>query len=662
MSDYKDEFIAESMELLSKLENNLLVLESTPDNQQELEEFLRGLHTLKGSSGMYGFEKIGQLMHSLESIFDSARKSEEGINAAILNLGLESIDFAMQVFQSKEDVGTTDENEYNLLLKRMGKRLEKLSASESGEKEKAQNFAGHTAQKTYYIKFTVEKDFESRGIKIESVFKELEESGTLISIPEKNEDGEIVEWELFFVSTLIAQEVEDIFIFLLDVTSIEKLANENMFLHDEFKLFVQNNSSLKKKNNLKKLKQLIENIRESKGTAPVNKSKTTQHSNKDFLRVAADKLDEQMDLLSELVTAKAELKMIVDAERYAKLYKLVESLEKITNNFRKNILKTRMVQVKNWYVPMLRLIRDVSKQLGKDVDFVAEGLETEIDKNIIDSLEGPLTHIIRNSLDHGIETPEERSAKGKPAKAQIKLKAYHSGSDIYIEIHDDGRGIDTEKVRQTALKKGLIDEDTTLDEKQLGELLFLSGFSTASKITEVSGRGVGMDAVKKAIDQLRGDVQIRTKKEEGTEVVIKLPMLLSIVDTLLVRTGEQFFAIPLPDVQKCTQTNLHDLDKSDNAHLRIDGQLIPYIDLRSIFQIKSPAPEKQRIIVVQSGKAIAGFITDEVIGEYQAVLKPFDGFIINKEYFIGASLLADGRLSVILDTSKLIYDNIKSKK
>jgi two-component system, chemotaxis family, sensor kinase CheA len=338
------------------------------------------------------------------------------------------------------------------------------------------------------------------------------------------------------------------------------------------------------------------------------------------------------------------------------LLKLVESLDKVTNKFRKNILNVRLVQVKQWYVMFLRLVRDMSKQLGKEVEFIAEGLETEIDKNIIDSLEGPLTHLIRNCLDHGIEAPEERIKAGKPSKGRIKLKAYHSGSEIIIEIGDDGRGFEKAKIVQKAIAKGLITNESAVSEKQLFDLAFLPGFSTSEEISEVSGRGVGMDVVKKAVSQLRGDIEIHSVEGKETSFRIRLPMLLSIIDTLLIRSEDQYFAIPLPEVQKCCQVTSTELSENPNEQFILGGELIPYINLRKVFGIKGQIPEKQKIVIIENTKKSIGLVADEVIGEYQAVLKPFDGYYINKQYFIGASLLADGHLCVILDTLKLLNE------
>jgi two-component system chemotaxis sensor kinase CheA len=345
-----------------------------------------------------------------------------------------------------------------------------------------------------------------------------------------------------------------------------------------------------------------------------------------------------------------------------KLFKLLESIDKTTNRFRKNILNVRLVQIKTLYIVFLRLVRDISRKLGKNVEFIAEGLETELDKNIIDALESPLTHIIRNSLDHGVEPAEEREKAGKPAKAMIKFNTFRSGSDIIIEIIDDGRGMDKVKIRKKAIDKGIITPDTELTDKQLYDLIFLPGFSTAQNLSEVSGRGVGMDVVKRSISQLRGDVEISSEKGKGTTVSIRLPMSLSIIDTLLVQTGNQYFAIPLPSIHKCTQLLKEDLEQTANNQLNIEEKLVPYIYLRDMFLINGNVPERQRVVIVSNETQEVGLVVDKVIGEYQAVLKPFDGYLINQKYLTGASLLADGQLCVILDVNKLIDSSKKQKE
>ena len=659
MDNYKEQFVAEALELLMKLEKGLLSLEEAPDDNQQIEEIFRGLHTLKGSSAMYGFEKVGHLMHLIENIFEKVRTKSQKADSNIISLSLEVADFCSKMLSLNDEKSEGIVHYYNGLIYKIQQTVDMTVPVQESV---ARDLQALTV--TYFVSFTIDDSFSQRGIKLDSIFEELEKLGTVISIlVEESVDGK-KSWEIFIVTAAFLQEIEDVFLFMIDIAAIEKLADQNLFLNDEFKQVVQKNAVLKCRNNLQELKAIISKNHGEKSESQNNRSvqEQAQLTSKNYLRVAAEKLDEQMNLLSELVTVKAELRLIVENEKYAKLYKLVESFDKVTNRFRKNILNVRLVQVKNWYVMFLRLVRDVSKQLNKEVEFLAEGLETEIDKNIIDSLEGPLAHLLRNSLDHGIESPDERVKAGKPPKGSITLRAYHSGAEIVIEIEDDGRGFNKEKIRRKAISKGLIDNDTAISDKQLYDFAFQPGFSTAQNVSEVSGRGVGMDVVKKSVNQLRGDIEIHSEQGKGSTVSIRLPMLLSIIDTLLLRSGEQYFAIPLTDVNKCTQLYSSELEETVNNQLTIYGELTPYINLRKVFAIAGTQPEKQKIVIVENNGKNVGLITDEVVGEYQAVLKPFDGYYINKQYFIGASLLADGHLCVILDTMKLLSDmaNLKN--
>lgn len=658
MDNYKAQFSAEASDLLTKLEKGLLALETKPDDQILIEEIFRALHTLKGSSGMYGFTELGHLMHLTENLFEIIRRGERKIEQKIIGLALEIVDFCNTLLKIDNEMSEQVFAEYQLLLEKI-KALDHTRPAHDYSENMPEMLASGNGIQTYWINFPVDQEFEKRGIRVNSLIQELEDLGQVVSVPVKSEsNGEVNYWDLFLVSSVSCSDIEDVFLFLADIVVVEKLAAENLFLNNEFKQTVQKNATLKLKNNRNELLGIVERIQNEKyRKSSSGKPASDLPVNKSFLKVSSDKLDEQLNLLSELVTVKAEIRLLVESEKNTKLIKLVESLDKVTNKFRKNILNVRLVQVKQWYVLFLRLVRDISKQLGKEVEFIAEGLETEIDKNIIDSLEGPLTHLIRNCLDHGIEMPDERIQAGKPAKGSVSLKAYHSGSEIILEIGDDGRGFSKDLIQQKALSKGLITSDAAIGEKQLFDFVFLPGFSTSSEVSELSGRGVGMDVVKKAVNQLRGDIEVHSIEGEGTSFIIRLPMLLSIIDTLLIRSENQYFAIPLLEVQKCSQVVTAQLQESSNELLPLNGELLPYVNLRKVFGVGGQIPDKQKIIVVENSAGCVGLIADEVIGEYQAVLKPFDGYFVNQQYFIGASLLADGHLCVILDTQKLIHAN-----
>ena len=310
-----------------------------------------------------------------------------------------------------------------------------------------------------------------------------------------------------------------------------------------------------------------------------------------------------------------------------------------------------------------RLVRELSNELGKEVVFKTEGTETELDKNIIEILADPLMHIVRNSMDHGIEPMEERKIKGKPERSVILLKAFYSGTNVIIQISDDGKGIDSEKIRDKAIEKGLISEDIELTKKEIFDLLFMPGFSTAEKVTKVSGRGVGMDVVKRKIAQIRGEVDIDSTIGEGTVITIKLPLTLSIIDGLLVQIGETKFVIPLSSVDKCFEFKDSVLESSINNLIRTENEEIAFLDLRDMFEIESKVDGTSHVVVVQFGDVRIGLAVDNIIGQYQAVLKPLGKLYKDQQTISGATILGDGTVALVLDTNQLIsqFSNAENK-
>ncbi|NJO89038.1 MAG: hypothetical protein HC831_08845 [Chloroflexia bacterium] len=362
MQEFKDRFIADALELLAKIEKSLLMLEVRPDNILIVEEIFRGLHSLKGASGMYGFNKIGKLMHLIENVYDDVRDGKLKVDTEIVNLSLDVVDFTNNVLRLGEDVSDSTIAEFDKIE---GHISNYLSQNETLEGDDNQVIVeDQNSEKTYYVNFTLDEAFETRGIQLDSIFKELDELGSVISIPLKKEGGKHEEWEIFIVSKSSTEEIEDVFIFMMDIANIELLANENLFKNDQFNSVVQKNSALKQKNILEELKNIIQKkkIVEEVTETPSKVEKEEQQleqeegskSSINYLRVSAEKLDEQMDLLSELVTAKAELRLIVEKEGYKKLFKLLESIDKTTNRFRKNILNVRLVQIKTLYIVFLR--------------------------------------------------------------------------------------------------------------------------------------------------------------------------------------------------------------------------------------------------------------------------------------------------------------------
>ena len=376
--------------------------------------------------------------------------------------------------------------------------------------------------------------------------------------------------------------------------------------------------------------------------------------------VYSDKLDEMMNLVSELVTTNARLELIADQINHDDLTDVSEHIEKLTKQFRDNALSIRLVPIKILYQQFQRLVRELSNQLGKEVEFIAEGLDTELDKTIIKALENPLLHIIRNSIDHGIETPDQRVKNNKQPKGLLRIMSFYSGAHVVIQIHDDGTGIDLEKVKQTGISRGLIDPTKNLSSKELLELILQPGFSTADNVSMVSGRGVGMDVVNKEVMSIRGTLEINTEKGLGTVITLHIPITLSIIDTLLVTVDNFKFLIPVSEIVTCYTEDNNNLLNKGIKQLEFEGEKIPFINVRDLFKLQSVNPDEQNVIVIRKNNECFAILADKIIGDHQAVLKPLGRVFHSREFLSGASILGDGSLSYILDTSKLLnYTHVK---
>jgi two-component system, chemotaxis family, sensor kinase CheA len=380
------------------------------------------------------------------------------------------------------------------------------------------------------------------------------------------------------------------------------------------------------------------------------------------IRVSSEKLDDLINLVSELVTTQAGLSLISEKINNPELLELAEDIEKLSRRLRDNTFGMRLIPIENMITRFQRLVRELSHELNKEIIFQAEGSDIELDKTMIEGLIDPIMHILRNSMDHGIEAAETRIQLGKPKQGKILLRAYYSGSNVFIKISDDGSGMDIDKIRQHAIKRGLMLPDSSLGEKEILEMIFLPGFTTTEKITNISGRGVGMDVVKKKISDLRGEVNIETKINHGTTITIKLPLTLSIIDGLLVEIDKAFFVIPLSSVNKCFEFKHEMLTNAVNNLIFVNDGHIPFIYLRKEFEISSPAPEIEQVVVIEYGDTRIGLAVDRVIGEYQAVLKSLGSAFRKQDIISGATILGDGTVALVVDPNKIIgqftYQNL----
>ncbi len=381
------------------------------------------------------------------------------------------------------------------------------------------------------------------------------------------------------------------------------------------------------------------------------------------IRVPAERLDTLVNLVGELVTVQSRLTQTATRVSDADLGLIAEEVERLTAELRDNAMSIRMLPIGSTFSKFKRLVRDLSGSLGKEIAFLTEGAETELDKTVIEKLNDPLVHLIRNCIDHGIETPDARAAAGKPRQGTILLSALHAGANVLIRIKDDGAGIDREAVLNKAVEKGLVAPDAALSEKETFALIFAPGFSTAEKVTSVSGRGVGMDVVKRSIDALQGSIEIASRKGAGTTITLKIPLTLAIIDGLLVKIGEAHFILPLSAVDECVELTRQDVADAHGRDLaNVRGELIPYIRLRKRFGIEGTPPEIQQIVTTQMDGCRIGLVVDQVIGEHQTVIKPLGRMYRGVEEVSGATIMGDGRVALIIDLGKVIAKAEREEK
>ncbi|WP_022662685.1 chemotaxis protein CheA [Paucidesulfovibrio longus] len=372
------------------------------------------------------------------------------------------------------------------------------------------------------------------------------------------------------------------------------------------------------------------------------------------IRVAAEKLDSLVDLVGELVIVQAQITQLAQERDDSGFKRLAEDLERLSDELRDTALGVRMLPIGTSFSKFRRLVRDLSGELGKEIELATTGADTELDKTVIERLADPLVHLLRNSIDHGVELPDEREAAGKPRRATIRLSAEHSGGEVLIRILDDGKGIDPDVIRAKALERGLISPESDLSRADILNLIFEPGFSTAKQVTSVSGRGVGMDVVKRAIDSLRGRIEIASTKGEGTEITIRLPLTLAIIDGLQVRVGEEFYVVPLAVVEECVELRAEDEAGSDRRILYLRGEIVPYIQLREWFEINAPRPEIEQVVIVGLEGRRVGIVVDKVIGEHQTVIKSLGKIYKDVDGISGATIKGDGSIALILDVPGLM--------
>ncbi len=692
MDEMKETYIQEANELLENLESSLLSLEDNPNDKSNIEQVFRVMHTLKGNSSMFGLSKIAEFVHDLETIYDKIRQGEMQLSKEILNTTLASFDHLNKIiYDSELEDQSNKDNHFKLIAEIhvfIGKSDSVGNSDTSSDlpiqviTDSSSTDDQSDSPKTFHIYFEPNPNIFLDGSNPLYLIAELAAMGKSIVVPHfksvTNLDTYsptdcITYWDVYLESTCLKTDVLDVFVFvegnsIIEITEIPfiNLISNNAFnevvIASTFKDLKTDITSIRllaeslgtkvisEKSQSKLSKALAAEAASESGGSSVSKEKVVSS-----IRVASDKLDELMNLVSELVTTQASLTLYNEKNETPELEVITENIEKLSRRLRDIAFGMTLVPINNMFSRFQRLVRDMSETLGKEIQFVTEGGETELDKSIIETLTDPLMHIIRNSLDHGLEKAEDRMLLDKPRKGTVKLKAFYSGISVYVQIIDDGKGIDVEAVRAKAISKGFINEGDVLSDKEIFDYIFYPGFSTAAVVTDISGRGVGMDVVKRNITDLKGAIVVESTVNVGTTLSIKLPLSLSIIDGLLVDIEGVNYIIPLSVVNKCYEVDNTEMLNNFNKLLILDEKQVPFIDIRKEFGYsKLDSTAKSQLIVVSDGDHEVGITVDYIVGEYQAVVKPIGKYYKNQDFISGATILGDGSIALVMDTHKIV--------
>lgn len=648
---FKQAFQEEAREILVELEAALLELNENDGDMELVGRVFRSMHTIKGSGAMFGFDKLAAFTHDLETAFDAVRNGRLEITSELIDVSLSAIDQMKAMLDEANGLssasGDISAGILTKLQKLMGGSAPSTSSAVSSASPKPPVASGEQTR-NWLIRFYPGPDLLSNGANPLLLLRELKQLGDLevkasmASIPPFSElipERCYIGWDLVLTSSATRDAIRDVFIFVEDSCelTIEPISNQAAETTD-----APSTETGQQQHN-------------------VGRRELDKPENASSIRVPAVKLDQFVDLVGELVTVQARLSEIASRNEDPDVVAVSEEIERLTSALRENSMNIRMLPIRSTFERFRRLVHDLARDLHKDVELTIEGADTELDKTVIDQLSDPLMHLIRNSMDHGIEPPEVRSAKGKRTTAKIHLSARHSGANVLIRVADDGGGINAAAVRERAVEKGLITAEAQLSEAEIFALILKPGFSTAKQITDVSGRGVGMDVVAQRVEALRGSIDINSTPGMGTSITLRLPLTLAIIDGLLVSVGHGFFVLPLANTLECIELTREDTERANGKHVAIvRGELIPYIRLRQYFNMHSEQPPIEQIMVVETEEGRCGFVVDQVLGNCQTVIKNLGRFYRHVQVISGATILGNGTVALILDPQRLVQDATKA--
>lgn len=701
VSQYLEIFIDETKEHLQSLNEQLLILEKEPDNSETINEIFRAAHSLKGMAGTMGYKKMQRLTHDMENVFSEIRTGNMSVKDELVDVlfrGLDALEFYLANIINSGNEGNEDYEEIIAALNRIlkdglsSKNEEKLgnaaansdnvseSSTQTNVKEDGDAKEGIQRKLTladheeraiakmqeeggnaFEIRVYIQESCILKAARAFLVFKAFEEIGDVIKSSPEVQDIEDEHFDFDFSVVLLTKEsAEKVEKLVLSISEIKDVKIHKIETKEEIETSVDNHESSEVKENAK---AAAKSSTQNKSGAVASNQHTAKPVVNRSVRVDIEKLDDLMNLVSELIIAKNGLVSMNDNEAKSRdnsnFHEQIEYLERITTNLHQSVMKVRMVPIESVVNRFPRMIRDLSKKLGKHMELYMTGEDTELDRTVIDEIGDPLMHLLRNAADHGLESNEERIRLGKPEMGSIFLDAYQEGNNVVIEVRDDGAGIDVEKVKQSAINKGTITEEqaSVMTDKEIIDLLFKPSFSTAKVISDVSGRGVGLDVVKTKIEALGGSIETKTVLGQGSKFIIHLPLTLAIIQALMVELGSEKYAIPLGSIETIESVPSKDIkyvQTKEVIHLR--GNVIPLIRLNKVLDVMDSVEGANdlTVVIVKKGDKLAGLVVDNLIGQLEIVIKSIGKYINNSKMISGATILGDGEIALILDVNALV--------
>ncbi len=676
--DPAETFRQEAQDLLEQLEQSLLDLEHAPNDSDLIDSAFRALHTIKGSGAMFGFDAVAAFTHHVETAVDRVRKGEVAPSGELIAVALAAKDHMRSLIEQPGAPTVTDGEAILRELQRIVAAGCVPGLTLAASNGPAALEAAPDRSVSWRLRFRLPKDAMATGTNPLLLLDELRGLGSLTVVAQTEEVPPLetlvptechIGWDCVLSTSAPRAAIEQVFLFVLDDMELEL---ERIDTKDDEKrigeILVERGdvepaaveTALAQQEPIGKLLVKSGEVSEDKLAAALAeqqhvRAETRAAKGADSVRVPAERLDEMMDRVGELVIAQSRLKEVANASDSIQLKSVAEEIERLAMELRDTTMGVRMVPFGSLFSRFRRLVHDLARDLGKEIELTTIGEETELDKTVIERLADPLIHLIRNASDHGLEAPDVRKTAGKPSRGRVTLSARHAGAEVLITIADDGRGLDRAKIQARAEEHGLLQPGAKLSDSELFQVIFQPGFSTAREVTHLSGRGVGMDVVKRTIEALRGTIDIGSKPGRGTEVTLRLPLTLAIIDGLLVRIGNGRYVIPLGAVEECVELPAEEDARSrGRCFLNIRGDLIPFLRLRELFNTATPPDRYQKVVIVSSGDLRVGLVVDQVSGDHQTVIKSLSKLHSGIATFSGATILGDGTVALILDVAHLV--------